>query len=289
MKKLISLVLAISILLSCVCVFPITTSAEDATSGKCGDNLTWSYDTSTCTLTISGVGAMTDYGSSTYKGPSVTTAPWRLYYDTMKTLIIGNGVTSIGNYAFFCCENLTEVSIGNSVESIGEWAFYSCDRLTEVSMGNTVKSIGDGAFCECFYLASVTIGYSVTDIGMGAFYMCNTLTDVYYSGTEKEWNEILIGSVNDCLLNATIHYNCNYCDIYGHTFVDGICSYCHVVRPAGDISGDAKVNAVDSNLMKQIILDDAKTPEESKFADLNGDGKINAVDMNLLKQIILGE
>lgn len=82
-------------------------------SGTCGENLTWEYDTSTYTLTISGTGEMYNYSFSSYNGtsngPYVTTAPWRSYYSTMKTVIINSGVTSIGNYAFSGCNNLKTV------------------------------------------------------------------------------------------------------------------------------------------------------------------------------------
>ena len=73
--------------------------------------------------------------------------------------------------------------------------------------GKPVTSIGSYAFEGCTSLASVTIGDSVTTIGEYAFYECTGLTDVYYTGTEEQWNAISIGAVNTALTNATIHYN----------------------------------------------------------------------------------
>ena len=95
-------------------------------------------------------------------------------------------MTSIGREAFSGCTELTSVTLGNGVKSIGEMAFYACDKLT-----------------------SVTIPNSVTSIGVQAFYGCFSLTDVYYTGTEAQWNELKanIESSNYDLLNATVHYN----------------------------------------------------------------------------------
>ena len=67
------------------------------TSGTCGTNLTWNYDAGAKTLTISGTGEMNSYDSSSYNGTYVTTAPWRPYYDSMRTVVINAGVTSIGS------------------------------------------------------------------------------------------------------------------------------------------------------------------------------------------------
>ena len=81
-------------------------------------------------------------------------------------------VTSIANYTFSYCENLTSVIIPNSVTSIGKHAFYECDALTSVIIGNSVTSIGDGAFYFCWKLTSVTIPNSVITIGSCAFFEC---------------------------------------------------------------------------------------------------------------------
>ena len=78
-----------------------------------------------------------------------------------------------------------------------------------MTIPNSVTSIGDSAFENCDSLTSIIIPDSVTSIGYRAFSDCTSLTDVYYTGTEAQWNEMKanIGSENDYLLNATIHYN----------------------------------------------------------------------------------
>ena len=89
-----------------------------------------------------------------------------------------DGYTSIGNYAFSFCTDLTSVTIPNSVTSIGNSAFYYCSRLTSITIPNSVTSIGDYAFFKCTRLTSVMIGNSVISIGDKAFYSCTGLTSV---------------------------------------------------------------------------------------------------------------
>jgi hypothetical protein len=94
-----------------------------------------------------------------------------------------------------------------SVTGIGDNAFSDCSDLTSITIPAGVTVIGDWAFSYCGGLKSITIPDSVTSIGDYAFYDCASLTDVYFTGSEEEWNAIDIGEANDCLTNATIHYN----------------------------------------------------------------------------------
>ena len=93
-------------------------------------------------------------------------------------LVIPNGVTTIGEYAFSGCTGLTSVTIPDSVTSIGNSAFSGCTGLTSVSIPNSVTSIGSSAFSRCTSLTSVSIPNSVTSIGDYAFYGCSGLTSV---------------------------------------------------------------------------------------------------------------
>jgi hypothetical protein len=102
------------------------------------------------TLTISGKGAMENYS---YYGD----APWYSNRENIKTLVINNGITSIGNSAFGYCSGLTSVDILNSVTSIGNSAFQGCSKLTSVDIPNSVMSIGKIAFYDCSGLTSFAV------------------------------------------------------------------------------------------------------------------------------------
>ena len=97
---------------------------------------------------------------------------------SLKKLVIGNSVTSIGNHAFYDCTGLTEITIPNSVKTIGNWAFYRCTELKTVTIGNSVTTIEDGAFNGCSGLTEVSIPNAVTTIGDYAFADCTGLTEV---------------------------------------------------------------------------------------------------------------
>ena len=147
--------------------------ADDPSS--CGDGVTWSYVESTHTLTISyigsGTGAMADYSGENYN-----TRPWKTYLTDITTVVIGSGVTTIGESAFEFCTNLTSVNIPATVTSIGNRAFDGCSTLASVNIPASVTSIGNNAFEFCSNLASVNIPASVTTIGDYAFNDCNSLT-----------------------------------------------------------------------------------------------------------------
>jgi hypothetical protein len=129
------------------------------------------------TLTISGEGAMRNYGWDIIAG-HVHTPPWMAHQNLFTAVIIENGVTSIGDWAFQYCTDLTSITIGNSVTTIGVGAFLGCTGLTEVTIPNSVTTIERLAFRGCTGLTSVIIGNSVTTIGLEAFRDCTGLTSV---------------------------------------------------------------------------------------------------------------
>ena len=144
-------------------------------SGSCGENVTWTL-TADGTLTISGTGAMTDY---TYDSRS----PWYSCRTYIKRVVMQQGVTSIGDHAFWDCSGLTSVTIPDGVTSIGDSAFSGCAALTSVTIPEGVTSIGDYAFAYCVSLTSVTIPDGVTSIGDSAFSGCTALTSVTIPGS----------------------------------------------------------------------------------------------------------
>ena len=154
------------LLLFLMIALPSVARADD--SGTCGNNLTYYYAESTKTLTISGSGAMNDY----------YTAPWNSYAENILKVVIGNGVTSIGDYAFEDCSEIKTVVLPDGVTSIGDGAFSGCTNLSSVKMPQGLQTIGAYAFYSCKNLIEATIPNSVTSIGSNAFMYCQSLSRV---------------------------------------------------------------------------------------------------------------
>ena len=218
MKKVISLFLSLAMLLSIVSVVDFSAYA-DVQTGSCGDNVTYSLDTETGVLTISGTGDMYSYGP--------------FYENTnIKSVIIENGVTNIGDGVFQGCTSLRSVTIPDSVTSIGDDAFYGCYftsenfvnnsnvelddsskptivdtdaggfcikdnelvnmrptyAIGEITIPDSVTSISDYAFNDCTSLTSVTIPDSVTSIDDWTFSSCTSLTSIEVSGNNKNYS-----------------------------------------------------------------------------------------------------
>lgn len=171
-KQLLSIILAL---------LPMLAMADD--SGSCGDNVTYTFVSSTGTLTIQGSGAMKDNSSE-------SSVPWYSYRTNIKTVIIEDGVTSIGDGAFWGCSGLTSVTIPNSVTSIGEIAFRGCSGLQKVIVPDIAAwcgiSFGDNPLNYAHHIYSdedteitdLVIPNSVTSIGSGAFQNCSGLQKV---------------------------------------------------------------------------------------------------------------
>ena len=137
--------------------------------GTCGENLTWVLDEEG-TLTISGEGAMDDYGYNS--------APWNEYRTSIKSLILSDGLTTIGNSAFYNCYSLTgDLIIPDSVISIGDNAFYKTRFKGSLTIPDGVISIGSYAFYNCTdFTGSLTIPDSLQEIGNSAFEACYNFT-----------------------------------------------------------------------------------------------------------------
>lgn len=117
-------------------------------SGTCGDNLQWVLD-NTGTLTVSGTGAMSDYSGND--------TPWYDHRESVKKVMIEDGVTSIGSDAFFQCTNLADIDIADSVTAIGEFAFFGCRSLQSVSISKNVTTIGMLPFFGCSNLTKIHV------------------------------------------------------------------------------------------------------------------------------------
>lgn len=169
MKKINKILLIILAILMAISIIPITASAA-TTTGTCGDNATWTYNTSSYTLTISGTGDMYDYESNN--------RPWESYEDSIKEVIVEYGVTTIGNYAFYHCGKLITVTLPDSVTTIGEYGFRDCRKLKSINIPDGITTIATETFTLCESLTDITIPDTVTTIGESAFYACHGLTEV---------------------------------------------------------------------------------------------------------------
>jgi len=177
-------------LLFILALSPMLAMADD--SGRCGVSVAYKYTEADHTLTIQGSGPMSNYSSR-------SEAPWKTYRKEITTVIIGDGVTSIGGEAFKGCSNLTFVTIPNSLTYIGVNAFFDCSGLTSVTIPNSVTTISDYAFANCSGLTSVTIPNSVTSIGDCAFHSCSGLTSVTIPNSVTsigEYNQEIKGKTN---------------------------------------------------------------------------------------------
>ena len=188
------------------------TEATELATGSCGTNLTWRL-TDDGVLTISGTGAMTSYSTSNL-------APWNSYKNSITSLVVESGVTTIGNYAFYNCNQLVTASLPDSVTTLytaafrnctaltnvnlpanlGNWGlsdnvFNGCTSLTQITIPSKVKYIQGYAFLNCSALTSVSIPEGVTSIGNSAFKGCSSLTELTLPGSV---NTISTSAFADC-------------------------------------------------------------------------------------------
>lgn len=130
------------------------------------------------------------------------------FYDcsSLTSAVISEEITKIGDCTFYNCSNLRSVIMPVGIEGIGKYAFSNCSKLSGIILPEGMKSVDIWAFFNCGDLSSVVIPVSVTSIGDRAFQYCEKLSDVYYGGTEEQWNAIVKGSFNETLDNAKIHF-----------------------------------------------------------------------------------
>jgi len=163
MKKKLFVLPIIIVVMIAMLVFPAS-AATEVDSGTCGDNLTWTLDDEGV-LTISGEGEMTG-------------GLWLYHRDSIQRVVIEPGVTSISEYAFDGCSNLTEVVIPEGLTTIGGRAFFDCVNLVDITIPDSATNLGEWIFRGCSSLKSMIIPEGVTQIGNGMFFGCKSLTSV---------------------------------------------------------------------------------------------------------------
>ena len=182
------------------------------------------FDWCSALTEISIPGTVSSIGDSAFYGCSALTE-----------ISIPGTVSSIGDSVFSGCSALTEISIPDTVSSIGDSAFSRCSALTEISIPSTVSSIGSYAFSGCALreveipqgitsiqtrtfqyctqLTKITIPDSVTSVEICAFDNCPVLKNVYYGGTEAQWEGMYVDNYagnNSALLDATLYFEMQY-------------------------------------------------------------------------------
>ncbi len=236
-------------------------------SGPLGDNLTWTLYVGG-TLVISGTGDMYNYHPN-YGYPWWGRHGYIDYRDSITSVIIDNGVTSIGCYAFQHLSNLTSVTIAEGVASISEGAFTMCDSLTHVALPDSLISIGYDAFHSCPSLTHITLPENLISIGLGAFASCGLesiiIPDSVTSLGEYDYFGGLEGTFFDCnsLISAVIGKGVKSIP-YGAFWGSG---FKHITIPDNVIIiGDSAFSGCDS--LESINIPDSVTSiGEAAFCD----------------------
>ena len=177
---------------------PLTSATIHCSDGIYENNITWSFDDATATLTISGTGDMFDY-LHTYE--RTVPAPWASVLPDTRYVVIEEGITSIGKESFYEAGAIESVSLPSTLTKIGENAFFRCSNLADVNIPGSVTYIDRSAFAACSSLDEIDIPYGVEYIGVAAFSSCSSLTEITIPGSV----ETLDGSAfSSCSSLATV-------------------------------------------------------------------------------------
>ncbi len=190
MKKLISS--TFFLILFVMLIFATPAFADD--SGSAGSKITWTFQESTGTLTLSGSG-------------TVTSAPWGKYKADIKEIIISEGITDLYNHAFQDCVNLEKVSFPSTLIKINNYAFKNCTSLKELHLPQNLREIGVNAFYGCSSLEKVVIPPSLSYIYADAFSYCSKLDDVYISDLNAWFNVWMPSSGSPLSGGANLYVN----------------------------------------------------------------------------------
>ncbi len=187
MKRITSFILALALIVTTLLCFNIS-FANAATSGQWGDDVTWSYDASTTTLTFTGTGAIKDCGEIAL-GSLKNKAPWLDYKPDITKIVINEGITEIGEYNFYNCTALQSVKLPSTLKVIGgsgltnadnRGAFRECTALENIVLPDSLTSIENFAFSGCTSLKFIKFPDSLTNLGRNAFTECTSLDTVTF-------------------------------------------------------------------------------------------------------------
>ena len=177
-NRLMAFLLVLCLVLAWV---PVSARAEEADSGKCGDDITWSFVDGVLTLT--GTGPMYDY-EEVYIGEGLfASTPWMGFADEITTVVLSDGITKVGNYAFAFCESLSRIVFSSDIQSIGDYAFYWCWSLYELVIPEGVTELGNHIVQSC---------------GVETVYFPSTLKKVgEWDGFYGWFNDLYVPSMED--------------------------------------------------------------------------------------------
>lgn len=206
MKKiLLAVAMAFSIL-------PAMAQIPETLTGSCGENLTWTL-TVDGVFTIEGSGAMNDVIVDEFE--TITNRPWLYYSAYINTIVLPDGLTTIGDKAFISCTNLTSITFPEGLTHIGNNAFDACIGLTSITLPEGLTSIGDAAFFSCIELSSITFPNGLTSIGDDAFNTCFELTSI---NLPDGLTSIGDGAFMDCWKLSSITFSDNLISIGERAF-----------------------------------------------------------------------
>ncbi len=164
-KKFLGLAAAVFIIISCIPIFGSVLAAE---SGECGENATWTFDNNT--LTISGSGTTNNYNNP-------ETVPWYSFRKDIQSVVIEEGISSIGKYSFYSCSNLSRVKFPESLLAILDGAFVGCTKLTAITFPPKLGAVTANAFIGCsnitkLYVSDLTSYLKINFKGTASNPMC---------------------------------------------------------------------------------------------------------------------
>lgn len=214
LSLVLSLVLAFTTGLSCLVI------ASGAQVTKPGANIDYTFDASTGTFTLTGTGEMYTFRDTKYAQNGIT--PWSGIKDQIKKVVVGEGITTIGEYSFYNCTNLTEVQLpstlkkicgfgvtggANSSSTLASYgAFRNCTALTKITLPQGLEEIDNVAFRDCSALKTISIPDSVTSLGIGSFVHCTSLSRVDFGDGLKD---IPVECFYECSNLLTINWGAN--------------------------------------------------------------------------------
>ena len=190
-KKLLALLISAVLLLS---LLPLGAYAAES-QGTCGPNLQWVFEEDKETLRISGTGPMADY-------PDFN-SPWRSFNSKIKTIVVEEGVTTLGSFAFDSAD-VSNVELPSTLVSIGEYAFYWCSELTEITLPDGLQKIGRNAF-DVTELSKVTIGAGLKELDPTAFAL-NTMKTFLVSENNQHFSSDSQGVLYNKAKTKLLHY-----------------------------------------------------------------------------------